>query len=85
MVGSHLDYCYSIWAPYKKGDIELKPTICVFFRICLSTFPVNHNGLLLLSVVDFLGTTFSMASCSIPLNKFHKLLDDSNFELISDI
>jgi len=22
MVRSHLDYCCSIWAPYKKGDIE---------------------------------------------------------------
>jgi len=22
MVRSHLDYCSSIWAPYKKGDIE---------------------------------------------------------------
>ena len=23
MVRSHLDYCSSIWVPYKKGDIEL--------------------------------------------------------------
>jgi len=22
MVRSHLDYCSSVWAPYKKGDIE---------------------------------------------------------------
>ena len=22
MVTSHLDYCSSVWAPYKKGDIE---------------------------------------------------------------
>jgi len=22
VVRSHLDYCYSVWAPYKKGDIE---------------------------------------------------------------
>jgi len=22
MVRSHLDYCCSAWAPYKKGDIE---------------------------------------------------------------
>ena len=22
MVRSHLDYCCSVWAPYKKGDIE---------------------------------------------------------------
>jgi len=22
MVGSHLDYCSSVWATYKKGDIE---------------------------------------------------------------
>jgi len=24
MVWSHLDYCSSIWVPYKKGDIEFK-------------------------------------------------------------
>ena len=23
MVRSHLDYCTSVWVPYKKGDIEL--------------------------------------------------------------
>ena len=23
MVRSHLDYCISVWVPYKKGDIEL--------------------------------------------------------------
>jgi len=23
MVRSHLDYCSSVWVPYKKGDIEL--------------------------------------------------------------
>ena len=23
MVRSHLDYCYSVWTPYKKGDIEV--------------------------------------------------------------
>ena len=23
MVRSHLDYCCSVWAPYKKGDIEI--------------------------------------------------------------
>jgi len=23
MVRSHLDYCFSVWAPYKKGDIEV--------------------------------------------------------------
>jgi len=22
MVRSHLDYCCSVWSPYKKGDIE---------------------------------------------------------------
>ena len=22
MVRSHLDYCSSVWAPYRKGDIE---------------------------------------------------------------
>jgi len=22
MVRSHLDYCSSVWAPYKKGDTE---------------------------------------------------------------
>jgi len=22
MVRSHLDYCSSVWAPYKKGDVE---------------------------------------------------------------
>ena len=56
-----------------------------FFRICLSTFPVNHTDLWLSRVVDFLGANFSMASCIISLNKFHIRLDDSNFKLISDI
>ena len=23
MVRSHIDYCSSVWAPYKKGDIEM--------------------------------------------------------------
>jgi len=23
MVKSHIDYCSSVWAPYKKGDIEM--------------------------------------------------------------
>ena len=23
MVWSHLDYCSSVWVPYKKGNIEL--------------------------------------------------------------
>ena len=23
MVRSHLDYCSSVWAPYRKGDIEI--------------------------------------------------------------
>jgi len=22
MVRSHLDYCFSVWAPYRKGDIH---------------------------------------------------------------
>jgi len=57
----------------------------VFLRICSSTFPVNHNGLSLVCVTDFLGINFSMASCITPLNVFHILLVDSVFELISDI
>ena len=37
MVRSHLDYCSSVWAPYRKGDIEILETVKIELR---DFFPV---------------------------------------------
>ena len=38
MVRSHLDYCCSVWAPYRKGDIEALEKIQKKTTNCLPAF-----------------------------------------------
>ena len=40
MVRSHLDYCSSVWAHYRKGDIE---ALEKFQKIATKIFPALKN------------------------------------------